>query len=92
MHTLSILILIVMSTQDTYQRNSLRIQRESTLESEAWCESGDGWWRAGRGNPMDSHGSEAVARRKENSNCSLLLLGTSISKLKLPLRLRSCTY
>ena len=40
---------------------------------------------------MDSHGSEAVARRNENSSCSLLLLGTSLLKLKLPLRLRSCT-
>ena len=62
----------------------------STLESEAWWESGDGWWRARRGKPMASQGSEAVARRKEKADDSLSRLGGVLGNVKLPLRLRSC--
>ena len=38
---------------------------------------------------MASQGSDAVARRKLNSDCPLLVLGGVLGKVKLPLRLRS---
>ena len=41
---------------------------------------------------MASQGSEAVARRKvKSSECPLLDLGGVLGKVKLPLRLHSCT-
>ena len=63
------------------------------MAREAWWERGDGCWRARRGNPMASQGSEAVARRKVNSSeCPLLVLGGVLGKVKLPLCLHSCTW
>ena len=67
----------------------MRCEMGATLASEAWWERGDGCWRARRGNPMASHGSDAVARRKLKSDCPLLVRGGVLGKVKLPLRRRS---
>ena len=61
----------------------------ATLASEAWWERGDGCWLGRRGKLTASQGSEAVARRKVNSDCPLSDLAGVLGKVKLPLRLQS---